>query len=300
MKGLSLDRLKSFLDVADAGNIHKAAEDDLNKQSQYSRQIKDLETYFQVALKKPKGRSIELNEEGKQLAALARQCFAGFHDFHLEHNNKKITFVIAAHLVEMNRIFIPGLPKLTDKLAKANVGFELRNLNTQDIIEQIQGYSAHFGILREDAVPSKLNSFSMGEYGYSLFVPSDKIGAAKRPSWKSITEKIPLATMVSKGRFNQEIEAAATEAGVNLNVQLPCDSFETAATALGTGEYAVILPDIHASNLKDGTVKKISVPFLRNLRRRLALVWKPGLFDLRPKSKEVFGALKAVLKLKKT
>ena len=41
ISGLSLDRLRSFLKVAEAGNLATAAQGDAVRQSQYSRQIKE-------------------------------------------------------------------------------------------------------------------------------------------------------------------------------------------------------------------------------------------------------------------
>ena len=49
VSGLSLDRLRTFLRVAEAGNLAKAAKGDATQQSQFSRQIKELEAFFGVA-----------------------------------------------------------------------------------------------------------------------------------------------------------------------------------------------------------------------------------------------------------
>lgn len=48
--GLSLDRLRALLEVGAAGSIVKAAGGDPVRQSQYSRQIKELEDFFQTKL----------------------------------------------------------------------------------------------------------------------------------------------------------------------------------------------------------------------------------------------------------
>src|ERR1051325_593529 len=48
--GLSLDRLKALLEAGAAGSIAKAARGDPVRQSQYSRQIKELENFFQTKL----------------------------------------------------------------------------------------------------------------------------------------------------------------------------------------------------------------------------------------------------------
>ena len=50
--GLSLERLRTFREIVTAGGITAAAGDDSNRQSQYSRQLKELERYFGVELLK--------------------------------------------------------------------------------------------------------------------------------------------------------------------------------------------------------------------------------------------------------
>ena len=45
-RGLSYDRLLNFCRIAEAGGISKAADGDAAKQSLYSRQIRELEEFF--------------------------------------------------------------------------------------------------------------------------------------------------------------------------------------------------------------------------------------------------------------
>ena len=81
VSGLSLDRLRTFLRVAEAGNLAKAALGDVTKQSQFSRQIKELEAFFGVALTRRVGRRIEITQEGNQLALIIRRQFRELDDF---------------------------------------------------------------------------------------------------------------------------------------------------------------------------------------------------------------------------
>ena len=48
--GLTLDRLKNFCAIAEAGGIARIAGGDPAKQSLYSRQVKELEQFFGVEL----------------------------------------------------------------------------------------------------------------------------------------------------------------------------------------------------------------------------------------------------------
>src|SRR5262249_14003214 len=78
--GLSLDRLRSFLAVADAGAIARAAPGDPVRQSQLSRQIGELEQFFGHGLVERRGRGLALTRAGEHLAVTVRELIAGLHD----------------------------------------------------------------------------------------------------------------------------------------------------------------------------------------------------------------------------
>lgn len=73
--GLSLDRLASLVALADAHGISAAARGDPARQSQFSRQLKEFETFFGVAL-------IERRQTGIRpfLRALAKALAASLAD----------------------------------------------------------------------------------------------------------------------------------------------------------------------------------------------------------------------------
>ena len=70
--GLSLDRLRAMLEVGASGSIAKAADGDPVRQSQYSRQIKELEDFFRVKLMERDGKGMRLTTNGRELARISR------------------------------------------------------------------------------------------------------------------------------------------------------------------------------------------------------------------------------------
>ena len=79
--GLSLDRLKTLLEVAVAGSLVKAAEGDPVRQSQYSRQIKELEDFFRIQLVERQGKGTRLTPSGRELARISRFFMMGLSNF---------------------------------------------------------------------------------------------------------------------------------------------------------------------------------------------------------------------------
>ena len=79
--GLSLDRLRALLEVGAAGSIVKAAEGDPVRQSQYSRQIKELEDFFRTRLIERHGQGSRLTASGRELARISRFFMLGLSNF---------------------------------------------------------------------------------------------------------------------------------------------------------------------------------------------------------------------------
>src|SRR6267378_5207809 len=94
--GLTLDRLKAFLEVGSAGSIVKAAKGDPVRQSQYSRQIKELEDFFRTRLIERQSKGIRFTANGKELARLSRFFLLGLSNFQRGCLAEEQTFRIGA------------------------------------------------------------------------------------------------------------------------------------------------------------------------------------------------------------
>ena len=96
MSGLSLERLKSFADIVAAGGISAAARDDSNRQSQFSRQLKELERYFGVELIKRGRGPMKLTQAGEQLHRVISHTFGSLQEFRRHCANRPIELSIGA------------------------------------------------------------------------------------------------------------------------------------------------------------------------------------------------------------
>ena len=81
--GLSLERLKTFREIVAAGGITAAAGDDSNRQSQFSRQLKELEKYFGVELLKRGRGPAELTDAGERLYEIIGHTLSALEEFRL-------------------------------------------------------------------------------------------------------------------------------------------------------------------------------------------------------------------------
>ncbi len=273
--GLSFDRLQSFCLVAQAGGVTKAAKGEANKQTLYSRQIKELEEFFGVELMRRKGRGIVLTAAGERLNVLARECFASLLDFKSGCKSLPMEIVIGAGESIIRWLLMPKLAEAQRSLPKARLKF--LNLPTGEIVRRLADGVIDFGVVRKDAVGRGLRTASLGTIGYSLFLPA----GAKAEQDEKVLDGLPLATLEGEGRFRQELAAVARRHRFRLNIQLECSSFPLVATALETGGMAAVLPSIAGVELGRTGIREVKAAPLKSFGREICLAWNPRLLRIR-------------------
>src|SRR3974390_2954269 len=107
--GLSLDRLRALLEVGAAGSIVKAASADPVRQSQYSRQIKELEDFFRARLIERYGKGTRLTASGRELARISRFFMLGLSNFQRGCLAEEQTFRIGASATFNRQFLLPVL-----------------------------------------------------------------------------------------------------------------------------------------------------------------------------------------------
>ncbi|MFZ4595662.1 MAG: LysR family transcriptional regulator, partial [Verrucomicrobiaceae bacterium] len=94
--GISLERLAMLCEIAESGSIGAATAGNANRQSQFSRQLAELETFFGSELLDRRARPFRLNEAGRELAQLARMSLAGLEDFLARSKGARTRLVVGA------------------------------------------------------------------------------------------------------------------------------------------------------------------------------------------------------------
>ncbi len=242
VSGLSLDRLRSFLRVVEAGNLTKAAQGDVTKQSQFSRQIKELENFFGVALTRRVGRRIEITEEGNRLALVIRRHFRELDDFRETMAGRSVSVRLGSQGSIIDWFVVPRLDAISKSLGNAMV--ELVQLRTLDVVRAVADGRLDFGIVREDAVPAETQCWRLGSVGYALF--------AANAHWKrsakveEVIRKAPVADLLSGGQFSTRWHEWLTKEKLRPRVLARVSSFTDLARVVQAGHAAAVLPEMAA------------------------------------------------------
>lgn len=278
--GFSLDRLASFLAIADAGGLSAAARGDAVRQSQLSRQLKELEEFFGVALIERRRGVFRLTAAGRGLVEIARPALTRLEDFERRCRDGKTEIHLGAGESVLVWLVTPRLKTLLT--GNPQLALTLHNLQSEDITARLRDGRLDFGILRRAALPAGLVHLPLGDVEQAAFVPRAALGKGRAPSAARLLGQAPLALLEGSNAVNTALLDWASANGVGLDVRLRCTSLVQVAAAVMQLGMAAVLPTWAAAAFPPGRVMRLDLPELQSLTVPLHLVWSQRQVAVRP------------------
>ena len=238
--GLSLERLRSFLLVAEAGNLAKAARGDATRQSQFSRQVKDLEGFFGAQLTRRVGRRIRITDEGLRLAALIRRHLGELDDFLAALHHHPVNVRLGSTGSVLDWIVTPRLAACRQALGKVII--ELEPLRSADVVRGVADGRLDFGIVRDDAAPAGRKRWRLGKIGYALFAPKRACKAGVTA--EMLLEQMATGELLPGGRFSDRWHEWLRARHLAPQVVVRAASFAQLARLVRSHGIAAALPEI--------------------------------------------------------
>lgn len=272
-RGLSLERLQGFLDFAEAGSLIKAAKGDAVRQSQLSRQLRDLDEFFGVELTRHRGRGLVLTQAGRDLAGLAREQFKALQDFQAGCRAAPVRLSLVSARTILNYVVIPQLrPDLIP-----GVSLDLRHEFSAGSASAVAEGRYDLCIIDRLPLPRTLARQTLGKMTYSLYAPKVLAGG-KRFTWREAIRRLPLA-LPAAGRFREALEPALKDNAASV-VGLP--GFDSCLGLLRTGRYAAILPDVAVPADESTGFVRVSLDGSGIKLREYSLAWSKRAAANRP------------------
>jgi DNA-binding transcriptional LysR family regulator len=242
LNGLTLERLQSFFKVATAGGFAKAAKDNPVRQSQMSRQVRELEEALGGrALFERKGRGVALTGAGERLVTVVREMKAGFEDVRRGDGDARVRFKLGAGDSVLHWWVLPLLGELPRRVPRAVP--TVVSLPSRAIVDQLQGAELDFGLVRAAEVPRGLSSRPLGEIEFALYVPKKLMPRGASDDLADLVASLPLALQSSEPELNARLLGLAGKHGPAAPA-LECETFPQVCRALRSGRYAALLPTI--------------------------------------------------------
>ena len=271
--GLSLDRLRTMLEVGATGSIAKAAAGDPVRQSQYSRQIRELEDFFRVKLVERQGKGMQLTVNGRELARISRFFLLGLSNFQRGCLSEDQTFRIAACSTVLHHILTPVLSTLSGPSTNR---YALEAAADNEIERRLHDLTLDFAVVSRVPLSRPLQTKEVGISKLMCLVPH-RPHRTRQAAGKAFKAKsLPLA--LSKCELDPVMFAAFAD----IEPHLACDSFLSALVALESQHWAAILPEMIIPSASSRRFWHIPIPGHASHRMRFYLAWNPRLLRLNP------------------
>lgn len=291
--GLSIERLRAFCLVAEAGSIVVAVPNDTTRQSQFSRQIKELEEVLGEKLFLREGKRLVLTEVGRRLALSTKGYFGtieeirntalgGTGDIHLGGTESVIHWHVMPHLSAI----MTGNPGFR---------FQLHTMRTQEAVQGIKDGRLDLAVVRSDAVEAPLAAEPVGSLDFAWVVPRSLL-PSKSPAGIRWVKELPMALLTGDGRLMADAKAIAERNHVKISVKLLADNFSLLADAIQNGGLAAVLPTPAAATLSKEQFATIRLVGMEKLRRDLSLVYHSRIVEIRASIKRVAGQMSLALR----
>lgn len=275
--GLSLDRLRTLCRVAEAGSLTAAAGGNTTRVSLYSRQIKELESFFGARLVRRRGQRIALTRTGEDLVQLVRRYFFELNEFLNRCAGAPPELVFGAGASVMEWLVMPRMAALRRALPR--VQLSLLRQSSEELARRLAEMRLDLGILRTSAAGPTLRTQEFATFRYALYVPRALAGPAR-----SLARWLPQTPLIApiEGWTRTRIDKALAASGLRLRFAVRAASATLAVRAVRSGDYAAILPDVAAPELAEVDVAVFHPQFLKRIERKLCLAWHPRVLEARP------------------
>jgi len=271
-QGLSLDRLRTFCEIAQFRSITRAARGNTVRQSQFSRQLKELEIHFGTELFIRRRNTFRLTSSGEKLLRVSNEFLASLASAKTEIQGLPQTVSFGAGESIFNWLLFPRFSHLHRLFP--DFCFQFRNLQSTEIIRGMQESELDFGIVREDACPQELKKRKLGAIRYCLFLPKALTRTKTVFAHNSLLQDLPLATLEGDGQFKTLLFDLADKEGIKLNIKIVCSSFPLMTELLKQGHVAAILPSIAEVELPAPMFLRIDLPMLKPMDRQYVLCYR--------------------------
>jgi DNA-binding transcriptional LysR family regulator len=275
--GLSIDRLRSFLAVADAGGMTAAAPGNPTRQSQLSRQISEIEDAYGLKIIERRGRGIVLTDAGKALAIAVRDMLAALRDVATHNDPGLVDIALGAG----DSVIQWWVSPRADAFGAARLRVSM--LSGPEVIDGLVDSQLDFGIVRVTDMRPGLRSRPLGTIDYALYVPNALVPKPKPAGIKHLLEAVPIGVLNGEPRFSEHLDASLLRAGVRITPAFVCETFPQLRAHVAAGRCAAVLPTLARNELPRARISEHHDAILGKHDGRMNLVWTTRLERQRPR-----------------
>lgn len=269
LSGLSIERLRSFCRIVEAGSVVAAAGSNPVKQSQFSRQMRQLEAALRVKLFVREGKHLRLTSDGVKLSGLTNAYFNALKD--LSGDDTKTPRPIKLGTAESIVRWLL-MPRLAEILSAAGVPVGVENHRTNEIISRLESGQLDLGIIRRDAISDNLEILPFPTLRYILMVPRSVLPDKSAEGIRAV-RLLPYILLTGDGQFVQGVDRLFKANRIPIKAVAQVESFSLAVEAAKSIGAATFVPVQAENEFPPELFAKVILEGMSSINRELAIAY---------------------------
>ena len=269
-KGFSIERLAALVSVSEHGGIMSAAGGNPNRQSLLSRQIKELEGFFDFPLLDRSSTPHQLTEAGRQISQHTAQFLQSIERSKEQFSNDRPRIRISAGESIIQWLLIPVL---SPKMLTANFPkIQFLNRSSRQTIDQLTSGGVDIGVVKKIDARKHLAFKQIATYHYGVVVNPKLMKLPKNPSWASLSD-IPMVIQDNRGSLRALLDQLNTSIGSGPQVVAECTSFPQVLDMVINSPCLGILPRLAKAQVEAKGGRWIEIEDLKSEELSIGIAW---------------------------
>lgn len=285
-QGLTIERLRRFCEMVEAGTMAKAVEQNDREQPAYSRDLKALEDYFEEDLFKREGST----RSGKALQGLTlrgdllhRTALRFFTDIErvINYNEATNSITLGAEESLLHFLLCPRISEIQTACPESKICFQA--LEKQELLRALSDHKIHFAISSSSAMEpdiEEISFVSLGTLHFKAYATKNTLECFSLLPEEELIRRIPLITL-------PDLTNILAETHLSPSATLPSGSH--IMTTLYTDNVAAFIPETRIAE------DLIELPLPKPCLLKLSLAWNTAAAEENPYIASVESNLEGTL-----
>ena len=284
--GISLDRLQTLREVVRAGSITRAAKDDATRQSQISRQIKELEEALGLALLDRTVKPYGPTQAAIRLVDSCERFVREVDDVSAEALGQQSTIKVGAGEFVIREILVRWIGSRLK--SSTSISWVIRNLTSGQIQRELAAERLDLGLASGLIGTDIVRVKELASYGMKLVLPTNE--KPDKSGWMRLAAA-RVVVLEGDGGFRQFLAGCERDQGMKLNIGAECTSYPQAVDLAEAADWAVFVPELWWRRCKDWAARTQVLPGLDDYRHTLQLGWNERASKRRPEVERLVNEL---------
>ena len=282
---MELYQMKLFVDLANAGNFTKVANENYVTQAAVTLQIRKLESELGVRLFHRTTRSVTLLEAGQRLLPYAREILQKADEASLAVRDTKDEVTGLVRIASVHSVGLYEMPPYIKQFLKKYplVSLRIDYRNSDAIYRSLHDSDIDIGIVAYPSEMPRLECIPFMTDHLVLVCRQDHLLAQKKTLQLRDLEGQPFVQFSEDTPTRRATDAIMAEHGISVNVRMECDNIEVLKQMVEIGFGIALLPNhavtetdrlggLRGLNLSDMRIERpLGILMLKNAPRFKAM-----------------------------